>query len=318
MIGALLATGCGSSGGAGDDAQPETPWPMTGLPGYSQAAASQAITVKIENTEAGRPQLGLGSADIVIQELVEGGLTRLAVIFHSDYPESAGPVRSVRETDIGLVLPTGGTLAGSGGAGSTLAQIEAAGVPLAVEGDVGFVRDPDRRPPYNVLLNVADLSDALPPAPPQQPYFTFGEVPTDARATPAAALQLQWPAASATFTYDSVASAWLRSDPPDAGGFNATNVIALSMPVTFAATTDAAGTPVPIMQTTGSGSGTIATAGQVYEISWSKASFSDPWQFTYQATGGTAQPFAVPAGRTWLALLPQQGGSVTSTPPPSE
>ncbi len=169
-----LAAGCSSDDDGGSEARP---WPLTGIDGYPEGDTRQAITVKIENTSAGRPQLGIGSADIVVQELVEGGLTRLAVMFHSEYPQQAGPVRSMRETDIGLVLPTGGTLAASGGSGSTLAAVDRAGVSTAVEGDTGFFRDSGRRSPYNVMLDVAELGASLPPSPPPEAYLPFGDVP---------------------------------------------------------------------------------------------------------------------------------------------
>ena len=39
------------------------------------------MVVKIDNTEA-QPQLGLGKADLITEELVEGGSTRLAVFYY--------------------------------------------------------------------------------------------------------------------------------------------------------------------------------------------------------------------------------------------
>ncbi len=39
----------------------------------------------------------------MVEELVEGGLTRLAVFFYSQVPDNAGPVRSMRASDIGIV-----------------------------------------------------------------------------------------------------------------------------------------------------------------------------------------------------------------------
>ncbi len=59
----------------------------------------------MDNTDASAPQLGLGSADMVVEELVEGGLTRLAAFFYSELPGDVGPVRSMRASDIGIVSP---------------------------------------------------------------------------------------------------------------------------------------------------------------------------------------------------------------------
>ena len=57
--------------------------PLTGqeLEGY--AAARPVLAVKIDNSGPSAPQIGLGSADLVAEELVEGGITRLAVFYQS-------------------------------------------------------------------------------------------------------------------------------------------------------------------------------------------------------------------------------------------
>ncbi|MEI6591243.1 MAG: DUF3048 domain-containing protein, partial [Actinomycetes bacterium] len=51
---------------------------------------------KIDNIADARPQAGLNQADVVFDEMVEGGLTRLLAVWHSRIPELLGPVRSVR------------------------------------------------------------------------------------------------------------------------------------------------------------------------------------------------------------------------------
>ena len=318
ILSLTMAAGC--SGGDDESADEGPTWPLTGEQGYPEGDTRQAVTVKIENTDAGRPQIGIDSADLVVQELVEGGLTRLAVMFHSQYAEAAAPVRSMRETDIGLVLPTGGTLAASGGAGSTVAAIEGAGVPTAVEGDPGFSRDSARTSPYNVVLDVAELAASLPDDPPPGPYLPFGQVPEGASGSPAAEVELRWPNAASSFSYDTADGLWTRSDLSDTTGFSFTNVIALSVPVSFSSGTDAAGTPIPTMDLTGSGQGVIATGGQVYDIEWSKQANSSPWSFNYVPSAEDAEAqgpatFTVPSGRTWLALLPEDGGSATFSAP---
>lgn len=313
LLCAALVASCGSDDPGEEQA---APWPLTGVAGYPDGDARQAITVKIENTAAGRPQLGIGSADVVVQQLVEGGLTRLAAIFHSDYPSQAGPVRSMRETDIGLVLPTGGTLASSGGSPTTESAVAAAGLDTATEGDPGFFRDSSRPSLYNVMVDVSELAGSLPDGPPPGPYLPFGSVPENATGTPAADVQLRWPGASTSFGYDSGSGQWTRTDLSDTTGFSFDNVVALKLGVTFNGT-DAAGTPIPTMVSTGSGSGWVATADQVYEVEWSKASESAAWELTYRLPdeASSPAPFTLPSGRTWLALLPNEGGSFAFTPP---
>ena len=80
------------------------------------ARSARAVTVKINNTQRGQPKYGVDQADVVYEEVVEGGITRLAAIFNSHAPDRVGPVRSVRKTDQSIVWPIGGVFAYSGGA----------------------------------------------------------------------------------------------------------------------------------------------------------------------------------------------------------
>src|SRR5689334_527611 len=60
--------------------------PLTGLPvkGKVQTRPGRAVTVDTSDNSA--RQVGLGSADLVAEELVEGGSTRLAAFYYTDVP----------------------------------------------------------------------------------------------------------------------------------------------------------------------------------------------------------------------------------------
>ena len=84
----LLLTAC--SNGVGGGEEPPEPVegrksPLTGL-AQEQPPNNPAFLVKIENTGAGQPQYGVNEADLAIEELVEGGITRLAAIYYSKLP----------------------------------------------------------------------------------------------------------------------------------------------------------------------------------------------------------------------------------------
>ena len=84
----LLLAGCGGGttrrrrasapseravvGGASEPPEP-TYWPLTGLERTSDAPTHPVIVTKVDNTSSSAPQVGLGSADMVVEELVEGG-----------------------------------------------------------------------------------------------------------------------------------------------------------------------------------------------------------------------------------------------------
>ena len=98
-----------------DAADSTTAMPLTGL-ARTDRAGLPAIAVRIDNTRDALPQRGLAEADVVIENLVEGapeptpgGLSTPTL------PESVGPVRSARSTDVDL--PRGVRSPGASGTG---------------------------------------------------------------------------------------------------------------------------------------------------------------------------------------------------------
>ena len=88
-----------------DPATPASAFPLTGVPTDDPRLDQPVVSVKIENTPSARPQAGLDRADVVFEEIVEGGVTRFAALFHSDLPAEVGPVRSARLVDVPLLEP---------------------------------------------------------------------------------------------------------------------------------------------------------------------------------------------------------------------
>lgn len=77
---------------------PEDVNPLTGEAGLAESAqGKRPVAVMVENTPPARPQWGLCSPDMVVEGLVEGGITRM-LWFYSDVSklEKAGPTRSAR------------------------------------------------------------------------------------------------------------------------------------------------------------------------------------------------------------------------------
>lgn len=70
-------------------------YPLTGV-GTEEELLDRPILILIENHKNARPQSGLINADIVYEILAEGEITRFAAVFHSEQPETIGPVRSLR------------------------------------------------------------------------------------------------------------------------------------------------------------------------------------------------------------------------------
>jgi Protein of unknown function (DUF3048) N-terminal domain/Protein of unknown function (DUF3048) C-terminal domain len=138
--------------------KPPTPprWPLTGLPAPSAAATKRRVmAVKIENSVEARPQTGLQSADVVYEEVTEGGITRFNSLFQSKLPKLVGPVRSARLADLWIVPQYHALLFFSGANTQVNKAINRVGIPNLSE-DAGvsypYVRLNTRRAPHNLYL----------------------------------------------------------------------------------------------------------------------------------------------------------------------
>src|SRR5256886_11401012 len=89
-------------------------WPLTGKPLKPGSADKRALLVKIDNVPLARPHYGLTQADMIFEILVEGFATRLAVVFHSQDPQTIGNIRSARLSDRSLTPMVRGALVYSG------------------------------------------------------------------------------------------------------------------------------------------------------------------------------------------------------------
>lgn len=287
--------------------------PLTGLPGV---AARPVIVVKIENSPQARPQSGLQAADIVIEELVEGGETRFAVFFQSTDPGQVGPVRSVRNVDAAIAGPTRGVLAFSGGAAPALAAVSRAGVRLVQEGDPSgaYQRLRTRVAPHNLYLRPAVLwRGAAPGVPPAYLPFAAGG-PGTAPGAPASSVALAFSGAERpSWTFDRASGRWLRKETggrvavsADGSRLAADNVLILRVRVRDAGYRDPIGNPVPESVFTGTGQAVLLTDGRQSTGTWSKPGITDP----VVLNGADGRPLRLRPGRTWIELVPLQGGSV--------
>jgi hypothetical protein len=142
---------------------PETLWPFTQLPGPVDAAEKPVLAIKIENDPSVRPQYGLDMADIVFEELVEGGMTRFISVFQSEMPKEAGPIRSGRHVDASIVSPFSDYFIFSGAARATLnffAQTIPDDVVVFNEGAPGMHRTDYHRKPHNLFIYPQEVIDS--------------------------------------------------------------------------------------------------------------------------------------------------------------
>jgi hypothetical protein len=136
--------------------------PFTGLAIDADVLERPLLIVKIENSPPARPQSGLDAADIVIEEVVEGGITRFFVLFHSELPAVAGPVRSARPVDTQLLKGLGSSGFAFSGARPEVQDLLATTPSVRIsEGSAGFFRDAARNAPHNLYLAPTDALPTL-------------------------------------------------------------------------------------------------------------------------------------------------------------
>jgi hypothetical protein len=246
---------------------------------------------------------------MVAEELVEGGITRLAAFFFSHTPARVGPVRSMRATDIGVVKPLGGVLVCSGGAAPTVARVKGAAIRTFTEGAPGFARDPNRAAPYNLFVDLAKLAGTLKPAHVPAPYLPFGKAKLP-KGQPAAGLTATFSSSSSTsFTYSG--GRYTNTDTNAAAGdlFRPQTVLVLRVQVGDAGYLDPAGNHVPETKFTGQGPAMVFHGGRLVRGTWVKNGLDADVTLK---SGGHA--LKLPPGPVWLELVPANGGNVTVRP----
>jgi hypothetical protein len=288
---------------------------LTGLPSTDAKVVNRPVlVVKIENAPDARPQSGLDAADVVYEEVVEGGLTRFLAVFQSHDAELVGPIRSVRPTDPDIVRPLGGLFAYSGGTKKFIALLHQA--PVRDVGYDEFTSAYDKRSgrsaPHNLYSSTRKLyvkasdRDRNPPK-----LFGFLPVGTPFGGTgvmPAMSVNLVLgPLGTASYQYDSATGTWLRSEQGsphlvEGGGQIApTNVIIQYVRyVVSPGDTDVAGNPVFKAQVLGSGDAWVFSNGKVVKGTWSKPT---PDAITTYADA-SGQSITLVPGQTWVELPP--------------
>jgi hypothetical protein len=273
-----------------------------------------ALAVKIDNVSAARPQAGINQADIVFVEEVEGGLTRLAAVFHSQGANVVGPVRSMRTGDFDLLAQLNGPLfansGGNRGARDALANSTLVDVGVNAQND-SYYRDRNRRAPHNLFTNTfnlwivgRDLEGAATPS----PIFQF-RAPTDALpdgARPVSGATIDY--GTTTVDYSWNGSGWERSQDGEAtvdtdGVRVAPTTVVIQFVDYLPSSADASS---PEAQTLGNGEAWVLTAGHVVPVTWSREELSDQTDFKL-SSGSEA---AVLPGRIWIEL-PRPGGANT-------
>lgn len=288
--------------------------PLTGrtLPGDKAPPDRPVLAVKVENTSAAYPLAGLDKADIVYEEVVEGGITRFIALFNCADTERVGPVRSARTTDPKILVQFSShpLLAFSGAAPQVIHALDLAKITQLVEGNPAdaFTRDSGRAVPHNLFAATKPLWAAgkkqrtNEPAP--HPAFTYSsDVPPGHKRS------------SVTIEFSTAATAdwrwqqgrWVRflngspMNLEDGSPISADNVVIQQVQVAPSSITDVTGYPSPEVTLTGSGKAWILRDGELITGTWSRHGMGSVTTFTTKS----GDVIALKPGTTFVELAPQ-------------
>jgi hypothetical protein len=306
------------------------------------------VVVKVENAPEVRPQTGLENADLIFEELVEGGMTRFAAVYQSDIPSEIGPVRSIRHVDASIATPIADAFVFSGGAPRTMRFVRRklpVNITVVTEGGAGMYRNKKFVAPHNVFLKAHVLVDGLAQTDtpsrgffsPADSAFVIPTVPVPADSSegtpvPQESAAAQSPAPTPTtwplrvskvttgfsswerpyWTWNAQSQQWRRFDGgkkfvnPAGEQLQVTTVVVLQVRTIDAGYHDPLGNYVPRTVITGDGQGYVCFAGEVMPVHWYKEHVRDAMTLV----GLDGKVYGLPHGKTWVSLVPIEGGSV--------
>lgn len=268
------------------------------------------VAVKIDNAPAARPQVGIGDADLLIETMVEGGLTRFTALYPAEnLPDLVGPVRSLRPVDADLLALFRPVVVSTGGQPFVTGAVRAAGARLATPRDSAAFQRLERPSPHDLFATPAlALEEQGTPQAGPLPWVTGtwpgGEAGESATIPFSADNTVEWRFEGGRYLrYEEGAPVSLFQD---AGGtrvpFERDVLVLMLVARHSAGYTDGNGVDVPTFDVIGSGRVLIFFDGEKIEGTWTRSAQVDPYLFA-DADGN---PLPIPTGRVYLGVVPRE------------
>ncbi|MDQ1537118.1 MAG: hypothetical protein QOE58_1511 [Actinomycetota bacterium] len=314
-VGALTATALvGCSGDAkpkvsGTRAPTSTVAPTNPLTGLGPSPKGPVIAVKVDDTAAGRPSLGLDKADVIYIEEVEGGLSRMVAVFASARPRVRA-VRSIRASDMELLGQYGRIIVvASGGKPSSLRTLDQSTLRSSINdrGQVGFSRDSTRPAPYNVVSDLAKVSASIKADGVRNVGFRWAaRDPRLARAKAAPSVRTQVGSTRVRFTWNAKLGRYVRTvDGQRVVTASGAPVAKPNVLVQFCTITpdpqdvDVNKNPTMLTKSVGAGRVVLFRNGKRIEGKWSRPGLDAPTKLVDVA----GKPLLLAPGGTFVALV---------------
>jgi hypothetical protein len=279
------------------------------LTGQAVAELRPVTVIKVDNIAPALPQDGLDRADIVYEELVEGGQTRFMAVYSSQDAGHVGPVRSVRESDLEVLAAYGKVVFAFSGGNDGVKRTVARAPVINASYDFAtsaYRKEPGRKAPYNLFTSTETLRRLKPGgAVAKDIGLVFG--PATTPGPPVQTLSLRWsPFRTTAFTWDAASRTWLRSQNGrpttlmNGRRIQTPNVVVQYVTIKQSRYVDVAGARTPYTVTTGSGKVDIFRDGRRIPGTWTRSGPNAPT--IYRDANG--RPLPLTPGSVWVLLAP--------------
>lgn len=298
--------------------------PYTGLPMEAATLNRKPLLIKVANTSEVRPQSGLSQADVVVEHLSEGSITRFTALFLTNSPAKVGSVRSCRLIDIETPVIFDAALTCSGtspGVKSLMRNSYAYKNNLTMISDFGpyecascpMFRVSGRVPPHNLFANTLNAWKELDKrgvnVPSTFKAWVFDAVAPAGKDT--RAIEVGYKSGTVGWTYDAAAGKWLRavSDQQQTDAENRQKIAFDNVVVVYAhhQTTliqeDVGGSRSIEIQVWGEGPVRIFRDGREIGGRWKRG--SGVGEFEFFDVNGNKIPLK--PGTTWIHMVPIKG-----------
>jgi hypothetical protein len=299
---------------------PPNTCPFTGMPlNDVNLATRRPLLVKLGNSPPERPQSGLAQADIVVEHLTEGAITRFAALFYCSSAADIGPIRSARLIDLELVPMFGAIFAHVGGSEPVRQMIKESEISQADFDDYGrapiFREITERKRPFNRYTTLEEMyalaakENIITGA--AVPALQFSaDIPIGGRVADKVTVPYRKNLSDAVFTYDVARNLYQRStgttphlDPVSNQPLVATNVLVLYAPhETTNIVEDSLGSRSIKITLTGTGKATLLRDGEAFDLTWTR---SDP-KTLLQFTDASGKLIAFKPGNIWVEVVPTE------------
>lgn len=266
-----------------------------------------SFIVSIDNQKKAYPQSGLDKADMVIELLAEGGITRFLAFFDSYHAERIGPVRSARYYFVEIVKGYPSAFAHAGGNTDALNLIpyhKIMDLDEIYNSGAAFIRTKDRRPPHNLytstelMLKTANAKKypikSLSGLPVGE---VIGGISVDIIDIPYSKISSYYHVVTYMYEKDRF---WRyvngKAFETEQGVKIATDNLIVMETVTRSVVKEELQSE---MKVTGSGKALFFIDGKGYEGTWKRDKITDPFSFLYN---GELMKFK--EGKTWIQIVP--------------